>query len=93
LKSLPVDYLKIDGQFVKDMADDPLDQAMVRCICEVAQVMNIKTVAEFVETQASLDALRVIGVHHAQGYWLHRPEPLSGLLAAQRQPGQQWLAS
>lgn len=81
LKTLPVDYLKIDGQFIRDVVDDPLDQAMVRCFCELAQVMNIRTVAEFVETESVLHKLHEIGVHHAQGYLLHRPQPLDALLA------------
>jgi diguanylate cyclase (GGDEF)-like protein len=82
LKSLPVDYLKIDGQFIKDLVDDPLDQATVRCFCDVARVLGIQTVAEFVETPAALQALREIGVHHAQGYMVHKPEPLVDLLSS-----------
>jgi len=84
LKTLPVDYLKIDGQFIKDIVNDPLDQATVRCFCDVARVLGIKTIAEFVETDATLQALRAIGVDHAQGYLLHKPEPLSNLLLAAR---------
>jgi diguanylate cyclase (GGDEF)-like protein/PAS domain S-box-containing protein len=81
LKTLPVDYLKIDGQFIKDIVHDPLDQATVRCFCEVARVLGIQTIAEFVENDASLQVLREIGVHHAQGYLVHKPEPLQALLA------------
>jgi diguanylate cyclase (GGDEF)-like protein/PAS domain S-box-containing protein len=80
LKTLPMDYLKIDGQFIKDLVRDPMDQATVRCFCEVAQVLGLKTVAEFVEDEATLLQLRQIGVDFAQGYLLHRPEPLSALL-------------
>ena len=82
LKTLPVDYLKIDGQFIRDVVDDPLDHAMVRCFCELAQVMDIRTIAEFVENDAVLSKLHQIGVHYAQGYLLHRPEPLDALLDA-----------
>ena len=81
LRALPVDYLKIDGQFVKDLVDDPLDQAAVRCFQNVAAVIGVKTVAEFVESDAILAILRDIGVDYAQGYLIHRPEPLRRLLA------------
>lgn len=81
LKTLPVDYLKIDGQFIKALVADPLDQATVRCFCEVARVLGIKTVAEFVETEATLQALRQLGVDYAQGYLVHKPAPLAELLA------------
>ena len=80
LKTLPVDYLKIDGQFIKALVNDPLDQATVRCFCEVARVLGIKTIAEFVETEDTLHALRKLGVDHAQGYLLHKPQPLTELL-------------
>ena len=80
LKSLPVNTLKIDGQFVKDLLVDALDHAAVRSFVEVAGLVNMDTVAEFVETQAIHDELRRLGVTHAQGYLLHRPEPLQSLL-------------
>ena len=80
LKSLPVDYLKIDGQFVRDLIDDPLDAAAVRCFAEVARVMNVKTVAEFVETPEVLEQLREIGVDFVQGWLLHEPAPIAELL-------------
>ena len=80
LKSLPVDYLKIDGQFVRDVVDDPLDDVAVRCFVEVARVVGVKTVAEFVDKPEVLARLKVIGVDLVQGYWLHRPAPLTELL-------------
>lgn len=73
LKHLPFDYLKIDGGFVKDMIDDPIDHAMVEAINHIGHVMHIKTIAEFVENNAILDALRDIGVDYAQGYGIERP--------------------
>ncbi len=80
LKSLPVDYLKIDGQFIRDVVDDPLDDVAVRCFVEVARVVGVKTVAEFVDNPEVLARLKVIGVDLVQGYWLHRPAPLEQLL-------------
>ncbi len=74
LKNLPVDYLKIDGCFVKDMIDDPVDCAMVTCIAEVGRVMGIKTIAEFVENDEIKERLRSIGVDYAQGYAVASPE-------------------
>lgn len=80
LKALPVDYLKIDGQFVKSLATDAVDFATVRCIADMANLLHKETVAEFVETEAALTMLTTLGVDYAQGYFLHQPEPLSGLL-------------
>jgi len=82
LRDLPVDILKIDGQFVRDIARDPVSLAMVRSIHEIACLMGKRTVAEFVESEAILDHLRAIGVHYAQGYAVARPQPLDSLLAA-----------
>ncbi len=75
LKNLPVDYLKIDGVFVRDIVTDPIDLAMVKSINEIGHVMGMKTIAEFVENDQILDALRVIGVDYAQGYGIGKPEP------------------
>ncbi|MCS6787067.1 MAG: EAL domain-containing protein [Thiobacillaceae bacterium] len=79
LRSLPVDYLKIDGAFVRDMARDPVDAAMVEAIHKVAALMGVRTVAEYVEDEATLQMLRDLGVDYAQGYHIHDPQPLSDL--------------
>ena len=80
LKSLPVDVLKIDGQFIGYLIDDPLNAAAVRCFVDVADVLDLKTVAEFVETTDALDYVRDLGVDYAQGFLLHRPVPIDYLL-------------
>lgn len=76
LKVLPVSYLKIDGTFVKDMANNPVDYAMTETISRIGGVMGIKTVAEFVSDDKSLQQLKKLGVGYAQGYGIHKPEPL-----------------
>jgi diguanylate cyclase (GGDEF)-like protein/PAS domain S-box-containing protein len=77
LKNLPVDYLKIDGSFVKDMETDAIDCAMVSSIHHIGSVMGIKTIAEFVENDGILGKLAEIGVDYAQGYGIARPGPLN----------------
>jgi diguanylate cyclase (GGDEF)-like protein/PAS domain S-box-containing protein len=79
LKNLPVDYLKIDGLFVKDIMEDKVDLTMVKAINEVGHVMGKKTIAEFVENQGILDLLRTLGVDYAQGYGIAKPVPLREL--------------
>jgi diguanylate cyclase (GGDEF)-like protein/PAS domain S-box-containing protein len=76
LRDLQVDYLKIDGEFVKDMMEDRVKRAMVESINQIGHVMGIQTIAEWVETRQTLEALKELGVDYAQGYWLCRPQPL-----------------
>ncbi|BCB27850.1 hypothetical protein SKTS_27360 [Sulfurimicrobium lacus] len=80
LKKLPVDFLKIDGMFVKDIASDAADYAMVESINHIGHVMGRKTIAEFVENQRIMDTLSKLGVDYMQGYGIAKPRPLSGLL-------------
>jgi len=79
LKNLPVDFIKIDGLFVKDILDDKVDLAMVKSINEVGHVMNKKTIAEFVENEQIFNLLKVLGVDFAQGYAIGKPVPLDKL--------------
>jgi diguanylate cyclase (GGDEF)-like protein/PAS domain S-box-containing protein len=73
LKQLPVEYLKIDGAFIKNMALDDTDHAMVKAISDIGQTLGKIMVAEFVEDQQTLECLKKIGIEFAQGYHLHRP--------------------
>ena len=82
LKSLPVDTLKIDGNFVKGLAVDPFSRATVEAVNRIGKVMGLRTVAEFVEDDATLAVLRDLGVDYAQGYGLGKPQPLEKALAA-----------
>lgn len=79
LKNLPVDYLKVDGVFVRDVIDDPIDLAMVRSINEIGHVLGLKTIAEYVENQDILEKMKEIGIDYVQGYAIGRPVPLDEL--------------
>ena len=79
LRSFELDYVKIDGLFVRDMTDNPHDESMVRAICTVAQSMGLRTIAEFVEDEALMERLRAIGVNYGQGFGIARPQPLAEL--------------
>jgi len=76
LKNLPVDYLKIDGTFVRDLANDDIDHAMVNSINQIGHTMGVQTIAEFVETEETLEQLIHMGVDHVQGYQLGKPQPM-----------------
>ena len=83
LKNLPVDYLKIDGAFVRDLVDSKVDRAMVESINRIGHVMGKRTIAEFVENQQILECLQRIGVDYAQGYGIARPFPIDRIQALQ----------
>ena len=76
LKTLPVDYLKIDGIFVKDMQTDKVNYAMVKAIHEMSAVLDKQTIAEYVENEAVVELLAEIGVDYGQGFHLGKPEPI-----------------
>jgi diguanylate cyclase (GGDEF)-like protein/PAS domain S-box-containing protein len=77
LRTLPMDYLKIDGSFINNLAGDAVNQAMVAAMIELSRSLNFRVVAEQVENQASLDAVTDMGIDFVQGYAIGRPQPLS----------------
>ena len=80
LKSLPVDYLKIDGVFVKEMATNPNDYAVVKSISEIGHFMGKKIIAEYVQDDETIQLLQDLGVDYAQGYGIEKPRPLDDIL-------------
>mgnify|MGYP003384105945 FL=1 len=81
LKNLAVDYLKIDGMFIKEIASDEITLAMVKSINDIGHVMGMQTIAEFVENDVIEEMVRALGVDYAQGYGIEKPQPLSDILA------------
>ena len=79
LKHLPVDVLKIEGGFVRNLVRDKIDREVVRGIVTVARGLGKETIAEYVEDRETLDVLREFGVDHGQGFEIGRPGPLAGL--------------
>ena len=75
LKNLPIDYLKIDGYFVKTLLENKIDKAMVMSIHQIGNVMGLKTIAEFVENETILEELRKMGIDYGQGYGIGKSEP------------------
>jgi EAL domain-containing protein (putative c-di-GMP-specific phosphodiesterase class I) len=75
LKHFPVDILKIDGGFITDLDNDPVDQLLVKSMIDIAHSLGKKTVAEFVERESTLDLLRSYGVDFVQGYLVGKPRP------------------
>ncbi len=80
LKTLPVDYLKIDGHFVRDMLNDKVDRAMISAINDVGHTMSLQTIAEYVESQEILEELERLDVDFAQGYAISKPQRLETLM-------------
>ncbi len=83
LKNLAVDYLKIDGMFIREIASDEITHAMVKSINDIGHVMGMKTIAEFVENEHIEDIVRELGVDYAQGYGIEKPQPFCDILAKQ----------
>jgi diguanylate cyclase (GGDEF)-like protein/PAS domain S-box-containing protein len=79
LKNLSVDYLKLDGHFIKNIVNDKVAAEMVEAIARIASVMEIETIAEFVEDDATLKKVKTLGVHYAQGYEIGKPSPLESI--------------
>ncbi len=88
LKNLPVDYLKIDGQFISNVAEDTVDESMVKAISQVGHAMGIETIAERVETKQVLDKLGSLGIEFAQGYYIARPASVESFEPWSRKKGQ-----
>ncbi len=88
LKTLPVDYLKIDGSFVRDMTNDLISQAMVESINHIGHVMGLRTIAEGVENDTILAKVRELGIDYAQGYAISDPQPYGNMPVIDRASGQ-----
>ena len=80
LKNMPIDNLKIDGIFIRDIMTDPINRAFVESIHNIGKMMGIKTTAEYVENEAILDCITEIGIDYAQGYHISKPAPVKTLL-------------
>ncbi|HXC21151.1 MAG TPA: EAL domain-containing protein, partial [Steroidobacteraceae bacterium] len=77
LKTLPMDYLKIDGSFITNLAGDAVNRAMVAAMIELSRSLHFRVVAEHVEDQLSLDTVTDMGIDFVQGFLVGRPQPLS----------------
>jgi EAL domain-containing protein (putative c-di-GMP-specific phosphodiesterase class I) len=82
LRELPVDYLKIDGSFVRGMSEDPVNYALVESITQIGHVLGLQTIAEWAEDESTLMQLRALNVDFAQGFGVGEPVPLCGLTLA-----------
>ncbi|MFO7542112.1 MAG: EAL domain-containing protein [Thiobacillus sp.] len=80
LRSLPLDYLKIDGTYIRNVLTDKTDQALTASMVDVAHALGLKVIAEYVDSEATRDWLKQQGVDYVQGYWVHTPERLDGLI-------------
>jgi len=76
IRELPLDYIKIDGTFIQQIHNNKLDQALVKSVVEIASVLGVKTVAEFVDSDEALTLLKQLNVNYAQGYLISQPEEL-----------------
>lgn len=79
LRSLPLDYLKIDGTYIHNILTDKTDQALTASMVDVTHALGLKVIAEYVDSEAIHSWLKALGVDYVQGYWVHQPERLDGL--------------
>lgn len=79
VRSLPLDYLKIDGTYIRNILNDKTDQALTASMVDVAHALGLKVIAEYVDSEATYSWLKELGVDYVQGYWVHKPERLDGL--------------
>ena len=77
---MPVDNIKIDGIFIRDIHIDPINKLFVESIHNISEIMGIKTTAEYVENQEILNCIKSIGIDYAQGYFFSKPAPIKTLL-------------
>lgn len=82
IRRLPLDYLKIDGTYIRNLLTDPTDQALTASMVDVAHALGLKVIAEYVDSEAVYAWLKNIGVDYVQGYWVHAPERLADLILA-----------
>ena len=75
LRSLPIDFLKFDGSFVQNVVHNPVDRHLVRAMVDIARGLGIKTIAEYIPDQPTIDLLAAYGVDYGQGYYIGRPQP------------------
>ena len=80
IRSLPLDYLKIDGTYIRNILTDKTDQALTASMVDVAHALGLKVIAEYVDSEAIYLWLKALGVDYVQGYWVHKPERLDGLI-------------
>lgn len=92
LKQLPVDHLKIDGAFIKDLLCNPLDEAIVASLVQITRQMGIQTIAEYVHSEELVQRLMGLGVDYAQGFYLAEPQPLDAIADTPCLWGVDWLA-
>lgn len=85
LRSLPLDYLKIDGTYIRDILTDKTDQALTASMVDVAHALGLKVIAEFVDSEGAYSWLKNASVDYVQGYWVHKPERLDGLSLSEPQ--------
>jgi len=80
VRSLPLDYLKIDGAYIRNILTDKTDQALTASMVDVAHALGLKVIAEYVDSEGIYSWLKALGVDYVQGYWVHKPQRLDSLI-------------